>query len=192
VCWANDTLSEVLIKSTRTQDQDRIIAYPLKFIPENSYIFRVKYSMLIQQYALSEQAFNYWENTRIFNETQGSLADVQPGTIPSNVIGITDPSETVLGYFDASGISEQRVFFNYEDFKDDGYERPGYRTDCYEITPVLVVVTEIGPYMETHSEDYAIWDAVGFWPFGHVEILPRSCCDCSDLGTTVKPSFWED
>lgn len=191
VCWANDTLREVLIKSTRTQNQDKIIAYPLKFIPEDSYIFRVKYSMFIQQYALSEQSFNYWENTRIFNETQGSLADVQPGTITSNVIGVTDPSETILGYFDASGISEQRVFFNYEDFKDDGYERPGFRTSCYEIIPILIVVTEIGPYMETHSDDYAIWDAIGFWPFGHVEVLPKSCCDCSDMGTTVKPSFWE-
>jgi hypothetical protein len=192
MCWANDTLREVLTKSTRTQAKDKIIAFPLKFIPEDSYIFRIKYSMLIQQYALSEQAFNYWENTRIFNETQGSLADVQPGTITSNIIGVTDPSETVLGYFDASAISEQRVFFNYEDFKDDGYERPEFRSSCYELIPIFIVVTEIGPYMAEHDDEYAIWDAVGFWPFGHVELLPKSCCDCSDMGTTVKPSFWEE
>jgi len=190
-CWPNDTLRDILIESTRGQSQDKVIAFPLRFIPEDSYIFRIKYSMLVRQYALSERAYTYWENTRIFNETQGSLADVQPGTITSNVIGVTNPSETVLGYFDASAISEQRVFFDYRDFIDAGYERPGYRTGCLELTPIYVVVTEIGPFMELHSEDLAIWDAIGFWPTGQLELFPIGCCDCSDLGTTVKPSFWE-
>lgn len=192
VCWASDTLRKVLIKSTNTQAQDKVIGYQLRFIPESSYIFRVKYSMLVQQYALSEEAYNYWELTRIFNETQGSLADVQPGTITSNIVGVTDPKETVLGYFDASAISEQRVFFDYRDYKDDGYERPGFRSSCFELTPIYVVVVDIGPYMELHDHELAIWDAIGFWPTGQLELLPIGCCDCSDMGTTVKPSFWED
>jgi hypothetical protein len=191
-CWPSDTLREVLIRSTRTQDQDKVIAFPLRFIPEDSYIFRVKYSMLVQQYALSESAYNYWEITKTFNETQGSLADVQPGTIKSNIVGVTDPKETVLGYFDASAIDEKRVFFDYNDFKDAGYERPEFRSSCYELTPIYVVVTEIGPYMELHGNDYAIWDAIGFWPTGQLELFPLWCCDCSDMGPTVKPSFWED
>lgn len=186
-CWATDTLREVMIKSTKTQDQDKVIAFPIRFIPEESYIFRVKYSMFIQQYALSEDAYNYWETVRIFNETQGTLSDVQPGTITSNIIGVTDPKETVLGYFDASAVSEQRVFFDYKDFKAAGYERPGYRTDCYEITPIFVSVLQIAKFMLTNSSDYAIWDTIG----GQFELFPIACCDCSNLGTTVKPSFWQ-
>lgn len=192
VCWASDTLRKVLIKSTSTQAQDKVLDFQLRFIPESSYIFRVKYSMLVQQYALSEEAYNYWELTRTFNETQGSLADVQPGNITSNIVGVSDRNETVLGYFDASAVSEQRVFFDYRDFKDDGYERPGFRSSCFEITPIYVVVVDIGPFMELHYKELAIWDAIGFWPTGQLELLPIGCCDCSDMGTTIKPLFWED
>ena len=190
-CWVSDSLQEILIRSTRGQTQDKVIAFPIRFIPEDSYILGVKYSMLVQQYSLSEQAYNYWENTKIFNETQGSLADVQPGTLISNIIGVTDPSETVLGYFDASAVAEQRVFFNYKDFKDAGFEPPEFRSWCLDIAPIYVVVTEIGPFMETHGEDYAIWDAIGFWPTGQLELFPTKCCDCRDVGTNIKPDFWE-
>jgi hypothetical protein len=190
-CWGNDTLREVKIKSTIKQDEDKVIAFPLRFISERSYIFRIKYSMLVQQYALSEDAYNYWENIRIFNETQGALADVQPGILIGNVFGVTDPSETVLGYFDASAISEQRVFFDYKDFTPVGYERPGFRTDCYEIIPTFVLESEIAEYMLTRSKDYAIWDVVGSSPNAQFEVFPIGCCDCSNMGTTIKPSFWE-
>jgi hypothetical protein len=186
-CWANDTLRDVLIRSTKEQDQDKVVAFPLRFIPETSYIFRVKYSILVQQFSLSAEAFNYWETTKIFNETQGTLADVQPGTINSNVVGVTNPSETVLGYFDASAISEQRVFFNYKDFKEAGYKRPDFRSYCFELTPIYVHVSEIAEYMKTHDEDLAIWDVLQ----GYLELFPIACCDCSNMGTTVKPSFWE-
>lgn len=190
-CWANDTLREVLVKSTRGQTQDKVVAFTLRFIPEDSYIFRVKYSMLVQQFSMSEETYNYWENIRIFNETQGTLSDVQPGTIASNVVGVTDPSETVLGYFEASGISEQRVFFDYRDFKDDGYERPTYKSSCYELEPIFVKEADIAEYMKTRSEDLAIWDVIGVSPVADFELFPKSCCDCSDMGSTVKPSFWK-
>lgn len=189
-CWASDTLRKVLIKSTDSQSQDKVIGFPLRFIPETSYIFRIKYSMLVRQYALSPEAYNYWELTRVFNETQGSLADVQPGNVISNVRGVTDPDETVLGYFDASGVSEQRVFFNYRDFTAAGYERPTYRTSCYELQPIYVVETEIANYMLTHSAHLAIWDVVGSSPTAQFELFPIGCCDCSNMGVTVKPSFW--
>lgn len=190
-CWVSDSLQEILIRSTSGQAQDKVINFPIRFIPEESYILGVKYSMLVQQYSLSEQAYSYWENTKIFNETQGSLADVQPGTLVSNIIGVTDPSETVLGYFDASAVAEQRVFFNYKDFKDAGYEPPEFRSWCLDLIPIYVVVTDIGPFMELHGNEYSIWDAIGFWPTGQLELFPTKCCDCTDLGTATKPSFWE-
>jgi hypothetical protein len=188
-CWANDTLRSVYIKSTRTQDQDKVIAYPLRFIPENSYIFRIKYSMLVQQFALSEEAYKYWDKIRIFNETQGSLADIQPGIVSSNVLSITDPSETVLGYFDASGISEKRVFFDYRDFKEEGYVRPSFESYCGATNPTLVRQNNILEYMMTHK-GVTIWDVIGMTPDAQFELLPTACCDCSEMGATVKPSFW--
>ncbi len=168
------------------------MAFPLRFIPENSYIFRIKYSMLVQQFAMSEQAYDYWNAIRVLNETQGTLADVQPGAVTSNVIGVTDPSEMVLGYFDASAISEQRVFFDYRDFKSAGYIRPTFRSSCENNTPILVNQGNIMQFMSTNTQNLAIWDVIGTTPNVQFELLPKFCCDCSDMGTTVKPSFWKE
>jgi hypothetical protein len=189
-CWASDTLRDVLIKTTSAQDHDEVVAFPLRFIPEDSYIFRIKYSMYVQQFALSEEAFNYWETVRTFNETQGTLTDVQPGTINSNIVGITDPSETVLGYFDASAVSEQRVFFDYKNFLSAGYKRPTFRSSCEQNEPVLVKEFLIAKYMLTHDHYLSIWDVIGTSPTADFELFPKACCDCSDMGTTVRPSFW--
>lgn len=191
VCWGSDTLKQVLIKSTRAQDKDKVVAFPLRFIPEDSYKFRIKYSLVVQQFAMSEQAFRYWENIRLVNETQGTLADFQPGAINSNVVGVTDPSETVLGYFDASAISEQRVFFDYRDFKDDGYVRPNYRIGCLNYIPIFVKEGAVAEYMAIHGHQLAIWEVIGMSPNADFELLPKSCCDCTDLGTNIKPAFWK-
>jgi hypothetical protein len=173
------------------QSQDKIIDFPLRFIPEDSYIFRIKYSLLVQQFALSEQAYSYWENIRLSNETQGALADVQPGAIIGNIFGVTDPSETVLGYFDASAISEKRVFFDYRDFRDVGYVRPDYRVGCFDYIPIFVKESVIASYMAIHGDQLAIWEVIGMSPNADFELLPKSCCDCTDLGTNIKPPFWE-
>jgi hypothetical protein len=189
-CWASDTLRDVLIKNTLTLDRDKVIAFPLRFIPENSYIFRIKYGMLVRQFALSKKAYDYWETLRVFNETQGTLTDVQPGTITGNMISVTDPSETVLGYFDASAVSEQRVFFEYKNFLSAGYRRPSFRSSCEQNEPILVKEFNIAKYMLTHDYYLSIWDVVGTSPGADFELFPKACCDCSDMGSTVRPSFW--
>jgi hypothetical protein len=191
-CWASDTLENVLIKSTVGLDEDKVVGFPIRYIPQGSYIFGVKYSILVSQYALSEDAYLFWENLRIMNENAGSLSDIQPGTIPGNIYSVSNPDETVLGYFDASAIQERRVFFDYKDFLDDGYERPGFLSGCLRLVPVEAPEQELGAYMERYKDKMLIWDAIGFSPFPVTFLLmPAYCCDCRFYGSNVKPPFWD-
>jgi hypothetical protein len=191
-CWVTDSLKTILIKSTEGLEQDKVTAYPLRFIPGYSHIMLYKYSLLVQQFILTEQGYEYWNNLRIMNQNQGSLSDVQPGVLPGNIFSLTNERETVLGYFEACTVSEKRVFFTPDNFYSQGYALPkGIRSSCRELLPISAPELEIGKYMETYSKEMLIRDSYGFSPFAVFELMPRFCCDCTDLGPNIKPSFWQ-
>ena len=190
ICYPSDTLKNVLIKTTAGLDQSKVSEFPVRFIPAESYIMRIRYSILLRQYSLSAEAYSYWENLRTINESQGSLYDAQPGIIRGNLFSITDIKETVLGYFDASEVSQQRVFFSPVDFQPFGYRKPDFQSSCRQLLPELVPLAQLGEYMELNKNKVLIWDAIGMEPNALFEMLPIHCCDCTSLGTNIKPSFW--
>jgi hypothetical protein len=185
VCFSTDSSSNVLIKSSTGFSDGKVFAFPLRFIDADSYMLRSKYSILVRQYSLNEQSYNYWRMIRDVNETQGTIFDRQPGTVVGN-IRADDPEESVLGYFDASAVYEKRVFLTPQQFEAAGYRPPGYQSSCREKEIIYAAPAQLGSYMAQYP-DYLIWDAVG----GVFELLPKACCACTDVGSNVVPSFWE-
>lgn len=190
-CYVTDTLRNVLIRTTRDLEQDKVVAQPLRFIPETSYIMRFRYSILVQQYAISEESYLYWENLKKLSEEQGSLSDLQPGSLAGNIISANDPDETVLGYFDACKVSEKRINLTSVDFYNAGFKRPAnFRNYCYEIEPIFVNVSRLGEAMEKYGESMYIWEAFGEGAATTFQLMPKVCCDCRDQGPTERPPFF--
>jgi hypothetical protein len=190
-CYVTDTLRSVLIKTTKDLEQDVVTAQPLRYIPDDSYIMRFRYSILVQQFALSKEAYLYWENLKRISEEQGSLADRQPGSLDGNIKALTNGDETVLGYFEACKATEKRIILKPIDFYNDGFKRPeNFRNSCYQIEPLLVNVSQLGETMERYKEKMYIWEAYGDGPGTTFELMPKTCCDCRDQGPTEKPPFF--
>ena len=139
----------------------------------------------MRQYALDQAAYLFWKMIHDVNETQGSLFDTQTGAVPGNIHG----DGQVLGYFEAGGVSEKRVFFSPSDFSASGYKPPKYLTVCEDYVPVEILSDKIGAYMEKNHESMEISEASGA---GVVTLIlrPKFCCNCTDKGTNVRPSFW--
>ncbi len=190
LCWRTDPSQNILVQNTTNLVRDAVNQFELRFIPEESFIMRYRYSMLVRQFALNAETYLFWEALRELSETQGSLFDIQPGTIPGNIFSIDNPDELVLGYFDASQTSERRVFFTPQSFTPQGYIRPDYLETCEENIED-VPVQEIGAFMSTENnfETKEIWAAFGFAETVF-RIVPRECGNCTDIGTTERPDFW--
>jgi hypothetical protein len=188
ICYPSDSSSNVLIKSNLGLNEDKVIAFPIRFLNKDSYALRIKYSIIVRQYSLSEVGYTYWKTLKDVNESQGTLYDRQPGSVAGN-ISVEDAHESVLGYFDASVVSEKRIFLTPDEFAAAGYVPPGYQTACVLFEPVVLPVDQIGIYMAKYPT-YLIWDAIGLTPNAKFELLPRFCCDCTNIGTNIKPSFW--
>ena len=119
------------------------------------------------------------------NQTQGSLFDIQTGAVPGNIRG----DGSALGYFSAGGVTEKRVFFAPADFSSSGYKPPKYLTVCTDYVPVEILSNQIGAFMEKNHDSMEISEATGA---GIVTLIlrPKFCCNRTDKGTNVRPSFW--
>ncbi len=108
--------SPILIQSTTASPGTTFQLSPIKFIPAVSPELVIKYSILVKQYALNEKSYLFWKQLKDINESQGSLFDKQVGKVVGNVSSTNNSGETIVGYFDASGVSVKRNFFTPRQF----------------------------------------------------------------------------
>lgn len=188
-CWATDSSQNIIVATTTNLQSDKVTRKLLTFIPATSYVMRIKYSLLVRQYALDPTAYLFWKMIHDVNETQGSLFDIQTGAVPGNIRSEEDPDELALGYFEAGSVVEKRVFFTPSDFSAGGYKPPKYLTACLEYIPVEILSDKIGAYMEKNHETMEISEAAGAGVVTFT-ILPKYCCNCTGKGTNIRPSFW--
>jgi hypothetical protein len=190
-CWGQDSSKNVTVKTTTGLDADKITKATIRIIPAFSSIMRIKYSILVKQYALSQEGYAYWKSLADVNQSQGSLYDHQPGNVQGNVSSLSNPDDIVLGYFDAGKVTEKREFFTPDNFVASGYEAPKYLTSCLFFMPVQVKQFDIGAYMKANQDKVEISEASGTTPGVIYTLFPKYCCDCTNLGTNIKPSFWK-
>lgn len=189
-CWATDSSTNVMIATTVGLQQDKITQYPLTYIKATTEFMRIKYSLLVRQYALDEDGFLFWKMIRDVNQTQGSLFDIQTGAVHGNIKSVDDPSQEVLGYFAAGAVKEKRAFFSPADFAKDGYKPAKYLSACLEYVPVEIRADQIGAYMEKNHDTMEISETTGAGVVTMI-IRPKYCCNCTNKGTNIRPSFWQ-
>jgi hypothetical protein len=114
----------------------------------------------------------------------GTLFDPQPSTIYSNIKNINDDSEIVLGYFDASSVTEDRIFITSSDVPK--LRTPNYYAYCED----SVVTRGMVPEMILQGFMLGYETQNDFGAFVYVMSDPYFI-DCRFVGTNQEPDFWE-
>ncbi len=186
VCYQSDTTGNVIIQSALGLSQDKIGSKVIQTIASDSWKMQTEYSILVRQFTLSANAYLYWQALLTTNQTQGSLSDVQPGTVKGNITSLSDQDQ-VLGYFDACVVQEKRLFVAPLKFRSSGFVPTEFESNCKFIDYTLVPLDQIGAYYSNPlNANMDILAASG----GTLYLFPSKCCDCTSLGTNKKPSFW--
>ena len=111
VCWMTGMIKNIFTQSTRNLAENKYKHFPLHFVDNfSSQRLKYGYSLLIRQYSLSGNAFDFWDNVRINNSEQGGLYEKQPLVIKGNLRNVTHPEIQVLGFFGASSVKVKRIF----------------------------------------------------------------------------------
>lgn len=197
-CFANDTSSNVIIGSTIKLLSDIINQAPITTVDPASEKIGMKYSILVKQYALTSDAYNFWANLQSNTQKLGSIFDVMPSESPTNYHCITNPGELVVGYLSVGNVSYKRIFIT-KDQLPSSYKTE-YPTFCeldtsflYPKTPAENRQTDI--YAKS-TDLYMPVEALFFPPpppFGVPSAVTYStllCVDCTIRGKNTPPPFW--
>ncbi|AXT19905.1 DUF4249 family protein [Flavobacteriaceae bacterium AU392] len=193
VCY--NTIKSNTIIQTETTDlsEDRVLNKFVRFIPSDDFIIRSRYSILVKQFVQSLESFTFYRVLNELSSSESLFSQIQPGFLAGNMISVTDPNENVVGFFDVSSVSEERIFFNYRDIFPDPFQPlPDYITNCEVEAPLLesglinTIRTRRLTFADINEEEPLIE------PGGPFIMVTAACGDCTILGSNIEPDFWID
>ena len=183
-CWISSHSDLINIKNTSTLGDDRISRYPLYFISNTTDRLRVMYSILVKQYSLNENEYQYWEKLQKTTELVGGLYDITPSTVTSNLYCLDNPDEQVLGYFSVSASTSKRIFIkgNFAGIFTPYTDRVCIADTIFgdETIPSLGTFTWIIIVHPVPPPSYVVITRV------------KGCYDCTVRGINIEPDFWKD
>jgi hypothetical protein len=184
ICWKTAYSNKIYIKNTSVQTEDKVAKFPLNFITTETDRLKVKYSILVEQYSLNQDEYNYLEKIHRMAEDVGGLYDIVPMTIESNIYCTDNPDEKVLGYFSVSSVTSKRLFikntltgfpdfYNYcpTDTVPANRSIPGLNVSVFILDKLIDNPPPYGSYVLTNRKE---------------------CVDCTRSGSNVIPPFWNE
>lgn len=114
-CWKTEESTRILIASTENLTEDVIKDFPIHFVSNATPRLYRRYSLLVKQYAVSKESYEYLRIIKETNQTTGSLFDAIPNELFGNVKNSNGKDIPVLGYFSVAGVSTTRTFVNRTD-----------------------------------------------------------------------------
>ncbi|NCT75310.1 MAG: DUF4249 domain-containing protein [Chitinophagaceae bacterium] len=184
ICWRNRSSTNILVGTTNRLQSDVISKMPVTGFSNGDDRLSIRYSILVRQYALDKDAYEFYDLLRKNTESIGTIFDAQPSEVKGNITCLTDPAEPVIGYVTASSVEEQRIFINASQVPDWRFPQI---CEVQTVTPDSVVYYfEILGY-SPYEADIPPGTTVPKAYFGSYGV----CVDCTKRnGTKTRPSFW--
>lgn len=202
-CWRKNGSYNVLIRSENEGQSDGVKKESLNFISsDRSDRLLIQYSILVNQYSISRNEFEFWDNLKKVNENGGDIFAQQPFTVTGNIHNINAPGEKVQGYFQVSAVSQKRKYIQFRDIVP--LNLPFYHYPCERIErSPSDFPSGWGPpitWDELYnlfcvSSDYYFVEPVyfpGTTKLNKLVFAKPECADCELTGTSKKPDFWVD
>jgi hypothetical protein len=185
-CWTTQDAPNILLGSSAPLAQDIIDRHPILTISNGDPKLTIKYSLLVRQYALTEEAYDYWQVIQRTSDGLGTLFDPLPTELNGNIHCLTNPAEPVIGFMIATSVQQKRLFFFHSYLYGWTANLPVYNCDTMRIP---VDASDIYNYVE--PDPY--WAPLYFFSSsGPLMLVSRVCVDCTYLGgTTIRPSYWQ-
>lgn len=199
-CWKHESSSNILVYAYPSGDIPQVIKQPLTFIsPVTTDRLTHQYSILVKQYSLSKEEYDFWNDLKQVSEERGDIFDKQPHFVPGNIHSVKNKSEKVLGYFQVSAVAEKRIYITKHQISN--LQLPSFRYHCKIIEVGGEDPAEGQTGFASLDDAYNFYTGIGMvfvYPIYHglaltgLAFATVACTDCSVAADPVKPDFWID
>lgn len=181
-CWKTLDVPAIFTATTGDMSEDILRDVELSFVSTGSERLKWRYSLLVKEYSLSAESYEFWNGLEKQTQKTGGLYEIQPYMIKGNITCVSNPKEVVLGFFSVSGVSKKRIFV-------------GPAPDpVYEMVCNLDGISPRNPIENYPVSAYPIYLIGTPLPSGGYSMAAseRRCFDCLERGgTNVRPDFWQ-
>jgi hypothetical protein len=182
-CWKSVISTDISIATSAALNADIIYEFPLTQVLFSSNKLVMKYSILVKQYALTEDWYNWIEKLQKNTERLGSIFDAQPSEIAGNLHCISNPDEQVIGFVGCTSETEERIFISRDQLPGSQVIYSGYES-C-----------TLDTLMFTLAETFGNGSNIPVDISGSINTIKYSsafCVDCRQMGgTVIEPPFWQ-
>jgi hypothetical protein len=185
-CWTSANSNTVITGTSVALSQDVISQAPITTILKDEERIKIRYSILVRQIPLTQEAYNYWLIIQKNSQQLGTLFDLQPSQLTGNIHPLTNPDEPVIGFISAVTTSQKRLFITNAQLTDWSTVVTGIECD------LIFLPTDPLDQLAYNRTDsiYAPFYFTGSNPATLV-LTRRECIDCRVKGgVTTKPVFW--
>lgn len=188
-CFQSDISTRIILESAERFQGNRISRKEIQRIDSLSEKLGQRYSILVKQRAIDQDAFAFWDGMRKNSDDIGGIFSPLPSLMKSNINNITNPKEPAIGYISAGKTIEKRMYIDSRELGPWRVFIPEYQncaldtvtTDLYNerfvlnnYVPVVVICDEFEPICTTYLSTTV------------------NCADCRLRGNATPPSFWEE
>jgi len=180
-CWRTQQSTNIILGSSEKLTANRIFL-PIRFIEPLGEELSVRYYIEMSQYALSHDAYRFYQRLKRNTEQIGTLFDPQPSQLTTNIHCLSDSLEEVVGFVEITDQQQAHIFITNDDVKPwtppVNCSKAVFRNNDTTLRAIgnaylpVAPLTFRGPVIETF------------------EASPNECVDCTLRGTNIKPSFW--
>jgi hypothetical protein len=185
-CWKTVSSTNILLASTARLSKD-VVQMPLVLVPSNSWMISIKYSIIVRQYVLTPDAYDFWSNLQKNSEQIGSIFSPEPFQTRGNIHSLSDSSELVIGYVSAGTMRQQRIFLTPYEIPDWIY---GTYDDACRPTSIPNLPDSLRQWLSGFGYLPIDYDPSTGGGAARVNVTFTSCADCTQIGSNVKPYFW--
>ncbi|KRD60071.1 hypothetical protein ASE40_13430 [Flavobacterium sp. Root935] len=190
-CFSTKKSDEIILNNTNSLSEDKV-NFPVRFISNQNYIITHRYTIFVKQYVQNLAAYTYYKTLRDLSSSGSVLSPKQPGFFYGNIKSVENPTEKVIGFFEVSSVSSDRIFFNYADLFPKEPLPPYYESDCNvrQFVDCLgdppcngtqlrsAILSRYLVHLSSSGSSYSM--------------VKAACGDCTTFSSNIVPPFWID
>lgn len=204
-CWRTEQPSAIKQATSAQLSQDALVDQAVLGFSDRAERLKIRYSVLVTQYAETAAEFAYYEQLRKNTEAVGTINDPLPVQLTGNVHRTgtgTATTEPVLGYVGAHTVQQKRLFIDRAALPlpaNWAFDSP--YADCKLETEILSEYAKRRPPLYLSPPQTLTFANPSYVPTYHYADpttgmvdgyygATRECVDCRARGSNTKPSFW--